>query len=358
MNKILILAVATFALMIAVSANAQVIYDSITCTNCILDNPTFINFTFGDIVNNSKVNKTGDTLNGTFTAGSNFILRNYSLLSTFRFLDDNFFFERCNASPFYCSNMEYKLGVLDMGNGNISNVLDPISTQDATTKNYVDTKDNLKLNITDFTNYSGNGLDSFKTDGSFSNGSYAIAMGYQANASNTYSFASGRSALARGYASVADGYTVSALGDYSAAFGANSFSNGSYGFSSGRQTHADGYASSAIGFNTISSGQYSYAGGYYSQTTGDYSFAFGRSSIAHGQYSYSLGRALNVSGTHSFGIGLDDTTRTYTSSNMFRIEGGNLSIGKQSGTGIRAACFDSNGNITASTNATSNYLTC
>jgi len=75
MNKKTTFLIAAFALMLTLSAAGQVIYDSITCTNCILDNPTFINFSFNDtnLSDNLKVNKSGDNITGNLFISGGFI---------------------------------------------------------------------------------------------------------------------------------------------------------------------------------------------------------------------------------------------------------------------------------------------
>lgn len=78
-------------------------------------------------------------------------------------------------------------------------------------------------------------------------GNYSIALGYDANASDSYSSALGRRATASGWSSIAFGYFAEASNSSSIAFGSNAIASGSNSIALGTNSDASGNGSIAIG---------------------------------------------------------------------------------------------------------------
>ena len=176
-------------------------------------------------------------------------------------------------------------------------------------------------------------------------GSYAVALGSNniasgwgstvfgvANiSSNNYSIAGGSNAVASGYASVAMGYSVTSSANYAIGMGRSIIAGGSYSAAFGRNVITGGtYAAVGMGYNVTSTGQSSIAFGMDAISTGNQALAIGYDVTASGSYSAALGRNMTVLGESSFGIGLSSTAYTVTSSNVFSVMGGNVGIGTTS----------------------------
>jgi hypothetical protein len=147
---------------------------------------------------------------------------------------------------------------------------------------------------------SSGGAATIGHDSNSATGNYAIAMGYDTDASGDWSIAVGSLTTATSYASTAMGYETTASGSYSTAMG--------------YRTTASGTASTAIGYGTIASR--------------DYSTAMGFETTANGWASTTIGSTINADGQNSVGIGLDLTEGwTITQDHTMAIMGGDVGIG-------------------------------
>lgn len=88
----------------------------------------------------------------------------------------------------------------------------------------------------------------------------------------------------------------------------NNANIGSFSFATGRSTRASGFASSALGDSTIASGAYSTAIGKKASATATYSLAAGNESVASGFSTIALGYRANATGAYSVALGVDNTT--------------------------------------------------
>lgn len=152
-------------------------------------------------------------------------------------------------------------------------------------------------------------------------GDYSIAIGYQAKATtaNSFSFgynsdASADNSFAIGtYGLNADGSVntsrpTKTTGTYSVAMGmgAQASQKGSMAF--GVNTTASGLYSTAMGYAPTSSGQYSMALGYQSSSPGNYSTAIGYTASSGGVYSTAMGYAATSPANYSVAIGMGSNT--------------------------------------------------
>ncbi len=133
-------------------------------------------------------------------------------------------------------------------------------------------------------------------------GIYAIATGYNTNASKG--------------CSTAMGYNTTASGEYSTAMGSSTIASGDHSTAMGAQTTASNFYSTAMGASTTASGQTSTAMGYATTASGHCSTAMGARIIAYGDY--------------SFGIGLYESPYFIEQDNTMAIMGGNVGIGTTS----------------------------
>lgn len=150
---------------------------------------------------------------------------------------------------------------------------------------------------------------------------YAVAIGYQAKATATNSFSFGYNSEAGADNSFAIGtYGLDASGNvntsrptkttgtYSVAMGmgAQASQKGSMAF--GVNTTASGLYSTAMGYSPTSSGQYSMALGYQSVSSGNYSTAIGYTATSGGAYSTAMGYAASAPANYSVAIGMGVST--------------------------------------------------
>lgn len=116
-----------------------------------------------------------------------------------------------------------------------------------------------------------------------------VALGYYAEATGIYSFATVNTAIASGRSSAAIGHNVLAEGDFS--------------FAAGKDSQALGWNSTVFGHNNIASGQSSFVGGELSNAMAKSSFAYGREVRASGIYSCAIGYGNKASGYSSMAVG-------------------------------------------------------
>ncbi|UCH89645.1 MAG: DUF4082 domain-containing protein, partial [Thermoplasmata archaeon] len=130
-------------------------------------------------------------------------------------------------------------------------------------------------------------------------GNYAVAIGYNTNASASVSTAMGHSTKASGYTSMATGYGSEASGYISTAMGPSAVASGTY--------------STAIGPWTTASASYSTAMGSFTKANGAYSTAIGSVNTAYGYVSTAMGGYTNASGAYSTTMGLGSKASEYGS---------------------------------------------
>ncbi|HSN59834.1 MAG TPA: tail fiber domain-containing protein [Ferruginibacter sp.] len=154
----------------------------------------------------------------------------------------------------------------------------------------------------------------------------------KANIGN-YSFASGFSTTASGFASTAMGEITVASGGTSTAIGFGTVASGLNSFAMGHFTNASNENCIATGFNSISSGYHSTAMGYYATASGSSSVALGFGTTASGNSSTAIGNSTTASGFNSTALG------TYVSTSGFT---GAFAIGDNSTTTVMQS-FVANG---------------
>ncbi|HPC98726.1 MAG TPA: hypothetical protein PL040_07105 [Bacteroidales bacterium] len=152
-------------------------------------------------------------------------------------------------------------------------------------------------------------------------GDYSTAIGYQAKATTANAFSFGYNSEAAADNSFAIGTyglnsdgTVNTsrptktTGTYSVAMGmgAQASQKGSMAF--GVNTTASGVYSTAMGYGPTSSGQYSMALGYQPVSSGNYSTAIGYSATSGGPYSTAMGYAATSPASYSVAIGMGAST--------------------------------------------------
>lgn len=165
-----------------------------------------------------------------------------------------------------------------------------------------------------FTGYMSRGRKSGSTAGTAS-----VALGYNVEASENYSFAEGHYTAASGKASHAEGGKYSSSGSSvlstltrdssvdsnitSAVTVDGPVAYGTQSHAEGTQTLAYGYSSHAEGYRTIASGKDSHAEGYAAKASGEDSHAEGSVTISSGTNSHAEGNATTASGTNSHAEG-------------------------------------------------------
>ena len=120
-------------------------------------------------------------------------------------------------------------------------------------------------------------------------GANSVAVGYNVEASATWTHA--------------EGINTKASESYAHAEGIETTASGSYAHAEGSNTTASGTAAHAEGHGTIASNIYSHAEGINSKATGSYAHAEGGSE-AHGAYSHAEGCATKTEGEYSHSEGL------------------------------------------------------
>lgn len=133
----------------------------------------------------------------------------------------------------------------------------------------------------------------------------AIALGLQANASESYSLAFGNNSTASGKNSIAFGKEAQATESGSIALGFQSSSSKSGSISMGSSANASHYDSIAFGSSAQSSGNRSIALGYNSSASNAGSLSIGSSSEASYQNSVALGRYAKAQATYGVALGAD-----------------------------------------------------
>ena len=161
----------------------------------------------------------------------------------------------------------------------------------------------------------------FETDAS---GSYSHAEGYRTTASGWASHAEGWETHAEatashvegvytktiGYNSHAEGYATTASGDSSHAEGLSTNAIGDYSHAEGNSCTAYGASSHAKGYRSIAHGSYSHAEGYFTSASGNYSHAEGGGTITSEPFQHTSGE-YNITGSGALiiGNGADDANR-------------------------------------------------
>ncbi len=167
----------------------------------------------------------------------------------------------------------------------------------------------------------------------------AFRVGYTSSANNNlwtkdnigrYSFATGQSTNASGFAAFATGSGSMASGNYSVALGSSNAS-GTQSTAAGNST-ASGSASVALG-GANASGTHAAAMGFAATSSGDNSVAIGYLTLANNNYSFAIGTNATASGTNSIALG------NYISTSGFN---GALAIGDNSTTTVMQS-FVANG---------------
>jgi len=148
----------------------------------------------------------------------------------------------------------------------------------------------------------------------------AFAFGDAARATGSDSYAFGSGATASGYRSFAFGSVglddsgnptttpTTASGSYTVAIGmgAQATQKGAMAFGIG--SNSSGYYSNSLGYYSISSGYYTTAIGYQSTASGNYSTAIGFRSVSGGIYSTAMGQEASAPADYSIAIGKGATT--------------------------------------------------
>lgn len=147
-----------------------------------------------------------------------------------------------------------------------------------------------------------------------------------------YSFASGNSPVASGWASVAFGTDVIAEGDHAFAMGRENSASGNYSFSFGLGGSATGSYAVSLG-NNQAQGTSSVALGEFSTASGDYATSIGYNSTAQSYGSLVMGRYNTIIGISSTWVGTDPllvvgngTNSDMRSNALTLLKNGNLTI--------------------------------
>ncbi len=145
-NKIGLIALVFALLALNASGTISNIYDSITCTNCTLDNPTFVNFsipaTWGD---GSKVNKSGDTITG------DLIFSDYVKIKSV--LENVYISIAPDAIEMTVLDGEYSTTYVQETGGTVLTILEPgFSTMYSFTPNYLAVDNTRIINLANATN--------------------------------------------------------------------------------------------------------------------------------------------------------------------------------------------------------------
>ena len=218
-------------------------------------------------------------------------------------------------------------GTLDMGGNPIHNLVDPATSTDAATKNYIDTsiaglsrlfvQNGLAQQVANF-NISGSGtiggnlsmsggsiLDAGTTGSTPASGT-GVRLEW---IPSTASFRAGYASSTQwdnshiGFCSDAMGNSPLASGSYSLAFGYYPIASGTYSVAIGAYDTALNTGATALGYATLAAGAYSTSLGYYSMAMGTASVALGRISTASGAYATALGNFVTASGNMSTALG-------------------------------------------------------
>lgn len=148
----------------------------------------------------------------------------------------------------------------------------------------------------------------------YSLGQYAVALGYETQASGNNSFAEGNGSIASGGASHAEGVNTTASGAASHAEGASAKASGeashaeTQSTASGDRSHAEGSGSTASGDTSHAEGDNTTASGYRSHAEGYNATASGEASHAQNESTIARGRAQTAIGKFNTAQGNPDTT--------------------------------------------------
>lgn len=134
-------------------------------------------------------------------------------------------------------------------------------------------------------------------------GTYSMALGMGAQASEKGAMALGVQTIASGLASSTLGYWSTASKPYSIAIGFKASAAGDYATAIGYQATAGGNYSTSMGYNTTASAVNSFVFGASSSATGNNSIALGAGNIASGINSTVLGYQSQANGERSAAIG-------------------------------------------------------
>ena len=140
-------------------------------------------------------------------------------------------------------------------------------------------------------------------------GAYSFASGYSTTASGFASFTTGYATTANGDRAAAMGYQTTASGPFSVAMGTGSVASGVASFALGYNTSASNDATFATGFGTNASGYYSTAMGNYATASAIRATAIGYNVTANGASSVAMGSYVSTSGYNgAFALGDNSTT--------------------------------------------------
>jgi hypothetical protein len=143
--------------------------------------------------------------------------------------------------------------------------------------------------------------------GNSATGDYAIAVGFNTNASGRMSTAMGAEAIASGDQTISLGTITNASGFGSTALGFDTTSSGMISTAMGYSTEASGRSSTAMGELTVASGYWSTAYGYGSVASGNYSTAGGYGNTASGESSTAMGYMTTANGNYTTAMGYQST---------------------------------------------------
>jgi hypothetical protein len=210
----------------------------------------------------------------------------------------------CTLSDGTASTLEYDSAVKKYTlvyrytNGRVR-VGTPVESNDATTKEYVDstvasvpikkgTGEGAAQQLTDDATFS---IDSDYVDSKVQDktGTKSVKTG----AFGDYSTELGGKSQAKGKRSVAEGTSTIALGNYSHSEGNKTFAEGGASHAEGLQSEARGNDSHAEGYLSISTGSHSHAEGYLTHAKGHASHTEGNGTISNGQAQHVQG-AWNI----------------------------------------------------------------
>jgi hypothetical protein len=156
-----------------------------------------------------------------------------------------------------------------------------------------------------------------------SSDSYAFGSG--AEATGAYSFAFGSAGF--NDAGVTTNTPTKASGTYSMALGMGAQASEKGAMALGVQTTASGLASSTLGYWSSASKPYSIAIGYKAVASGDYSTAIGYQATAGGNYATSIGYNTAATAVNSFVFGASSTA---SANNAIALGAGNMAAGMNS----------------------------
>jgi hypothetical protein len=141
----------------------------------------------------------------------------------------------------------------------------------------------------------------------------AFSIGYNAEASGSDSVAIGREAQATNTSTTAMGYGSDATGDYSTALGRLAQATADFTTAIGGSTYATADYATALGYLANATGQYATALGGNTDATGLRATAIGGNADAPGNYSVALGYNADATNIHTIAIGyLANATATYS----------------------------------------------